>query len=149
VKVKDGLRATKEGMNYLEVKHVLLLSYCQSIIFYLLMKAEARSVRDHPVIARLVELKMLLQKLSPIDKKLQHQLERLLKDVQTPAAPHSAVQVNESYLSSATLKLDQDTEDHRQTKDGALDVEENPVKESVNEVQVRAVKSLTVGYSGS
>jgi hypothetical protein len=110
VKVKDGLQATKEGMNYLEVKHVLLLSYCQSIIFYLLMKAEARSVRDHPVIARLVELKMLLQKLSPIDKKLQHQLERLLKDVQTPAAPHSAVQVNESNLSSATLKLDQDTE---------------------------------------
>ncbi|CAK9221969.1 unnamed protein product [Sphagnum troendelagicum] len=109
-KVKDGLQATKEGMNYLEVKHVLLLSYCQSIIFYLLMKAEARSVRDHPVIARLVELKMLLQKLSPIDKKLQHQLERLLKDVQTPAAPHSAVQVNESNLSSATLKLDQDTE---------------------------------------
>ncbi|CAK9270798.1 unnamed protein product [Sphagnum jensenii] len=109
-KVKDGLQATKEGMNYLEVKHVLLLSYCQSIIFYLLMKAEARSVRDHPVIARLVELKMLVQKLSPIDKKLQHQLERLLKDVQTPAAPHSAVQVNESNLSSATLKLDQDTE---------------------------------------
>ncbi len=31
-------------------------------------------------------------------------------------------------------------QDHRQTKDGALDVEENPVKESVNEVQVRAVK---------
>ncbi|CAK9873637.1 unnamed protein product [Sphagnum jensenii] len=109
-KVKDGLQATKEGMNYLEVKHVLLLSYCQSIIFYLLMKAEARSVRDHPVIARLVELKMLLQKLSPIDKKLQHQLERLLKDVQTPAAPHSTVQVNESNLSSATLKLDQDAE---------------------------------------
>jgi len=141
-KVKDGLRATKEGMNYLEVKHVLLLSYCQSIIFYLLMKAEARSVRDHPVIARLVELKMLLQKLSPIDKKLQHQLERLLKDVQTPAAPHSAVQVNESNLSSATLKLDQDAEDHRQTKDGALDVEENPVKESVNEVQVTAEKVI-------
>ncbi|CAK9220741.1 unnamed protein product [Sphagnum troendelagicum] len=109
-KVKDGLQATKEGMNYLEVKHVLLLSYCQSIIFYLLMKAEARSVRDHPVIARLVELKMLLQKLSPIDKKLQHQLERLLKDVQTPAAPHSTVQVNESNLSSATLKFDQDAE---------------------------------------
>ncbi len=62
MKVKDGLQATKEGMNYLEVKHVLLLSYCQSIIFYLLMKAEARSVRDHPVIARLVELKMLVQK---------------------------------------------------------------------------------------
>ncbi len=31
-------------------------------------------------------------------------------------------------------------QDHRQTKDGALDVEENPVKESVNEVQVRAEK---------
>ncbi|CAM6114285.1 unnamed protein product [Calypogeia fissa] len=47
--VKDGQYATKEGISYLEVKHLLLLNYCQSIIFYLLLKAEGRSVRAHPV----------------------------------------------------------------------------------------------------
>lgn len=41
-------------MSYLEAKHLLLLSYCIHIVFYLLLKAEGRPVRDHPVIARSV-----------------------------------------------------------------------------------------------
>lgn len=66
MKVKDGHTATKEGISYLEVKHMLQLSYCQSIVFYLLLKAEARSVRDHPVIPRLLELRTSLERVSKL-----------------------------------------------------------------------------------
>ncbi|KAL2629616.1 hypothetical protein R1flu_014302 [Riccia fluitans] len=83
-KVKDGQYATKDGISYLEVKNLLLLSYCQSIIFYLMLKAEGRSVKDHPVIARLVELRLYLEKIRPIDKKLQYQIDKLLKAAKTP-----------------------------------------------------------------
>lgn len=55
------------GMHYLEVKKVLLLTYCQAISFYLLLKSEGHPVRDHPVIARLVEIKNLLDKVILID----------------------------------------------------------------------------------
>lgn len=78
VKVKGGNTASKEGLWFLETKHMLLLCYCQSILFYLLMKAEGRSIRDHPVIARLVEIRTLLEKLQPVDKKLQNQIDKLL-----------------------------------------------------------------------
>lgn len=50
--LRDGGLATSEGLSYLEAKHLLLLSYCSHIVFYLLLKAEGRPVRDHPVITR-------------------------------------------------------------------------------------------------
>jgi hypothetical protein len=66
MQVKGGKGATEEGINYLGLKHMLLLSYCQAIVFYLVLKAEARSVRDHPVIGRLVELKQSLERVSTL-----------------------------------------------------------------------------------
>ena len=52
--VREGQLATAEGVSYLEAKHLLLLHYCACLVFYFLLKAEGRPVRDHPVIARLV-----------------------------------------------------------------------------------------------
>ncbi|KAL4853965.1 Neuroguidin [Chlorella vulgaris] len=77
--VREGDLATAEGVSYLEAKHLLLLHYCTSISFYLLLKAEGRPVHAHPVINRLVEIRSYLEKLRPIDKKLQYQIEKLLK----------------------------------------------------------------------
>lgn len=62
VKVKRGKTMMEGGMHYLEMKQLLLLSYCQAITFYLLLKSEGQPIRDHPVLARLVEIKSLLDK---------------------------------------------------------------------------------------
>lgn len=62
VKVKKGETLMEGGVRYLEVKQLLLLSYCQAITFYLLLKSEGQPIRDHPVLARLVEIKSLLDK---------------------------------------------------------------------------------------
>eukprot|EP00850_Spirogloea_muscicola_P012625 SM000082S22867 [mRNA] locus=s82:298697:302736:- [translate_table: standard] len=78
-RVRSGEHATAGGLGYLEAKRLLLLAYCQCIVFYLLLKSEGRSVRDHPVISRLVELRLFLEKTRPIDKRLQYQVERLLQ----------------------------------------------------------------------
>ncbi|PRW45524.1 Something about silencing 10 [Chlorella sorokiniana] len=77
--VREGELATAEGVSYLEAKHLLLLHYCTAIVFYLLLKAEGRPVQSHPVIQRLVEIRAYLEKIRPIDKKLQYQIEKLLK----------------------------------------------------------------------
>lgn len=77
--VKAGGLATTDGISYLEAKHMLLLSYCVNALFYMLLKLEGRPVREHPVISRLVQLRSFLDKLRPIDKKLEYQIGKLVK----------------------------------------------------------------------
>ena len=81
---RAGELATAEGISYLDAKHLLMLSYCINIVFYLLLKSEGRSVRDHPVVLRLVEIRAYLEKLRPIDKKLKYQIDKLLKMADGP-----------------------------------------------------------------
>ena len=50
------------GVRYLEMEQLLLLLYCQAITFHLLLKSEGQPVCDHSVLARLVEIKSLLDK---------------------------------------------------------------------------------------
>jgi U3 small nucleolar RNA-associated protein 3 len=66
-------------------------------VFYFLLKAEGRPVQNHPVIARLVEIRAFLERARPIDKRLRYQMDKLLAAaaaVQVPplaAAKHARV----------------------------------------------------------
>lgn len=60
--VKQDKLPTSEGISYLEAKHLLLLSYCQSIVYYLLRKAKGLSIESHPVVRNLVEIRLFLEK---------------------------------------------------------------------------------------
>jgi U3 small nucleolar RNA-associated protein 3 len=51
--VRAGQLPTSTGVSFLEVKYQLLLSYINHILFYLLLKAEGKSVKDHPVMEQL------------------------------------------------------------------------------------------------
>ncbi|KAI3926471.1 hypothetical protein MKW92_025797, partial [Papaver armeniacum] len=77
---KVGIKenTTKGGMHYLEVKRLLLLSYSQAITFYLLLKSEGHSVREHPVLARIVEIKNLLDKMKQLDENLPAGIEEII-----------------------------------------------------------------------
>ncbi|CAA0811052.1 Sas10/U3 ribonucleoprotein (Utp) family protein [Striga hermonthica] len=79
-KVRGRQTAKKGDMHYLEVKQLLLQSYCQAITFYLLLKSEGQPVRDHPVISRLVEIKSLLDKVKEIDEKLNFDVESFMNN---------------------------------------------------------------------
>ncbi|CDJ33368.1 uncharacterized protein EMH_0015780 [Eimeria mitis] len=71
---------TKEGVSLLDAKNQLLLSYLSYLSYYIVLKAHGVPVASHPVVERLIESRLLLQKLRPIEAALKPQLERLLAD---------------------------------------------------------------------
>lgn len=85
-----GGLATADGISYLEAKHMLLLTYCTNILFYTLLKLEGRSVREHPVVARLVQVKAYLDKIRPIDRRLANQVDKLVRAAEAAAKGQAA-----------------------------------------------------------
>lgn len=109
-KMKEQKDTSEGGMQYLEVKKLLLLTYCQAISFYLLLKAEGHPVRDHPVIAHLVAIKNLLDKVKQIDGNLPSHIEEILNhkhERESEAKPPKALTSLkcEPYLTNHSLSL--------------------------------------------
>ncbi|KAI8469299.1 MAG: Sas10 C-terminal domain-containing protein [Monoraphidium minutum] len=88
--VREGGLATPEGLAYLQARQLALLQYAAAVTAYLLLKAEGRSVRNHPVIARLVQLRGYLERLAPIDKTLAYQVDKLLRATELARAATEA-----------------------------------------------------------
>lgn len=77
--VRSGELVTRDGVSFLDVKSHLLLNYCLNLCLLCLLKAEGKSLCDHPVIKQLVYIRVVLTHLTSIDKKMKYQLEKLLK----------------------------------------------------------------------
>lgn len=66
-------------VDYLECKQQMLLAYCQNLVYYLSLKAKGESVKSHPVMNQMLELRYAMEKMRPIDGKLHYQIDRLMK----------------------------------------------------------------------
>lgn len=67
------------GLAFLRVKHRLLSAYCTYVAYYIAMKVEGKQVEGHPVIDRLVEYRLLLERIKPLEARVQSQVDRLLQ----------------------------------------------------------------------
>jgi len=63
--------------SYVAMKVQMMLSYVIGLTYYLLLKSEGIPVRNHPVVHRLLWVRTLLEKLRPVDQRLQYQINKL------------------------------------------------------------------------
>lgn len=73
----------EKGMSFLEVKFHTLLDYLINLTYIALKKVSGKSIENDPAIERIVELRTVLEKIKPIDQKLQHHINKLLDNVAT------------------------------------------------------------------
>lgn len=81
VQANSGEADVKDGVSLLDVQHHLLMHYCVTLTFYLLLKAEGRAIASHPVVRRLVEIRMALERVLPLRAKLKYQLDKVVRVV--------------------------------------------------------------------
>lgn len=74
-----GAADPASSASYVEMKVQLLLSYVICLVYYLLLKARGVPVSGHPVVPRLLWIRSLLEKLRPVDQRLQYQMGKLLQ----------------------------------------------------------------------
>jgi len=69
----------EHGLSFSEVKLHILLDYCTCMVLYIMLKAEGTSIKNHPVVGRIVTLRTMVEKMRPLDQKLRYQIDKLLK----------------------------------------------------------------------
>lgn len=72
-----------QGVSFLEAKCQLMLTYLTNLTYYLHLRTspqeQSGKIEDHPVIKNLVEFRVAMEKMKPIEMKLKYQIDKLLK----------------------------------------------------------------------
>ena len=66
-------------MSFESSKNSLLFNYAQNIVFYLFLKSQGIQTEGHPVIDHLVRVKLLLEKIKPLEIKLCSFTDKIVK----------------------------------------------------------------------
>jgi len=151
-KVKNGEMPMSKGISFLELKYHLMLSYCTNITFYLLLKASGESVKDHPVIGQLVEIRTVMEKIKPLEQKLQYQIDKLIKIANTGVMPKDdplRFKPNPANLKSDRFEGDEDEEAeevYRPAKIAPVHYEEpsEKIKKQEERIKQKARRSLLI-----
>ncbi len=68
------------GLSYLPAKALLTLESLQELSCFMMLKLEGRSVQSQPeLLDELIKTRLVLEKLRPLDSKLQYQMEKMCK----------------------------------------------------------------------
>ncbi|XP_017870307.1 PREDICTED: something about silencing protein 10 [Drosophila arizonae] len=112
----------------------VLLTHCSNVSFYLLLKAKRSSIKYHPVVKRLVQLKQLREQLAPrYEEYIRPQLEALLERIQDgdaftvldPTQRKAKLQTVSKYNGTGTTNARIDKEPHDEDNtDGESDNED-------------------------
>lgn len=70
---------TSKGISFLEVKYHLLLQYIANLAFIIQLKLSGKRLESHPVIQSLIELRVMLEKMKPVEQKLKYQIDKVVR----------------------------------------------------------------------
>lgn len=129
-------------LQYLQVRNQLLLTYVIDVTFVMLLKAEGKSIRDHPVIAQLVQIQTILEKMKSLDVKMQPHINRLLTAARLSQAQAKA-------KSSSKSMEENEDEDDKDDDEEEAEIDYSDVKNHPRAIQAKVGKAAMLRASSS
>ncbi|KAI8809985.1 Sas10/Utp3/C1D family-domain-containing protein [Cladochytrium replicatum] len=77
-RVRSNELPTSKGISLLDVKIHTLLSYITNLTYLILRKSNGSSIFQHKCVDRLAELRVVLEKVRPLELKLKYQIDKLV-----------------------------------------------------------------------
>lgn len=118
---------------YIDVKSILLLNYVMSLQYYMLYKAEGRDLNQHPIFERLAYLRLMIEKLKPLDKKIDYQVEKLLRSSLTQNQGEAVIPTRLKNEDNLRYKPNLNNFDTKHITEKAGDVNENGSVEDLSD----------------
>lgn len=78
-KITNDKTDRSKGLSFLDMKLHLVLDYLINLTYTMILKVDGKSLVGEPCIERLVEIRTVLEKIRPINKKLSYQIDKLIK----------------------------------------------------------------------
>ncbi|KAI8329129.1 hypothetical protein BC941DRAFT_443513 [Chlamydoabsidia padenii] len=78
-KLKNGQLQTHKGVSFLEIKYQIMLQYILQLAFIIHAKLSGKSIKGHLAIESMVELRIVLERMKPIEVKLKYQIDKLVR----------------------------------------------------------------------
>lgn len=80
-RVKHEKHKTQKGLSFLDLKIMIYSNYLANLSYYIYKKANGEQIECDPVVERLIELRIVMEKIKPIEEKLKYQINKLLSYV--------------------------------------------------------------------
>jgi len=77
--IVDSGANREHGLSFLEMKCHLFLEYLINITYSMLLKLDGKPISGEACIEHLIEIRTVLSKIKPIEKKLKYQIDKLVK----------------------------------------------------------------------
>ncbi|OMJ17180.1 Neuroguidin [Smittium culicis] len=74
---------TEQGISLLTIKYYTLLEYVSNLSFVATLKLNKVDIESHPVIDRLIENRLYLEKIKPIEQRMRYQIDKLIRTALT------------------------------------------------------------------
>lgn len=94
---KENKIEIKYGLSYMEAKQHIFIIYLEYLMYYDMLKLQGESIKNHPILKKLIFYRNLLERMKVVDLKLKPQIDRLLKLSEQDENQNKVDDVSNSY----------------------------------------------------